>query len=100
MLRTDLAAAIDPSILGIVQPGVPYPIYPHRFLSNPTIFNPSSPALQETIALAAQSQIADFCFPEHTECKRRSAIQSAFVSAAESAAVRFELSADSAVITF
>jgi hypothetical protein len=60
MLRTDLAAAIDPSILGIVQPGVPYPIYPHRFLSNPTIFNPSSPALQKALALAAQNQIADF----------------------------------------
>jgi hypothetical protein len=60
MLRTDLAAAIDPTVLGIMQPGVPYPIYPHRFLSNPTIFNPASPALETAIAVAAQKQIADF----------------------------------------
>jgi hypothetical protein len=39
---------------------VPYPIYPHRFLSNPTLFDPSSPALETAIAVAAQKQIADF----------------------------------------
>jgi hypothetical protein len=51
---------IDPRVLAITQPGVPFPIYPHRFLSNPTIFDPASPALQKTIALAAQNQIAEF----------------------------------------
>lgn len=57
MLRTDIVAAIDPSFLGLIDPTVPYPIYPHRFLSNPTIF---SFPLEQTIALAAQNQIADF----------------------------------------
>ena len=60
MLRTDLAAAIEPALLGLMQSGVPYPIYPHRFLSNPTLFDPSSPALETAIAVAAQKQIADF----------------------------------------
>jgi len=27
MLRTDLAAAIDPRILGLTQPGAPFPIF-------------------------------------------------------------------------
>jgi dienelactone hydrolase len=60
MLRTDLAAAIAPALLGLTQPGVPYPIYPHRFLSNPTLFDPSSPPLETAIGVAAQKQIADF----------------------------------------
>jgi hypothetical protein len=60
MLRTDLAAAIEPQLLGVVMPGVPYPIYPHRFLSNPTLFDPSMPPLETAIAVAAQKQIADF----------------------------------------
>jgi hypothetical protein len=60
LLRTDLAAAIDPRLLGLTQPGVPYPIYPHRFLSNPTLFDPSSPPLETAIGVAAQKQIADF----------------------------------------
>jgi hypothetical protein len=62
MLRTDLAASIEPGLLGLMQPGVPYPIYPHRFLSNPTFFETSSPSLElETaIGVAAQKQIADF----------------------------------------
>jgi hypothetical protein len=57
MLRTDIVAGIDPSLLGLIDPAVPYPIYPHRFLSNPTIF---TFPLEQTIALAAQNQIADF----------------------------------------
>jgi hypothetical protein len=57
MLRTDMVAGIDPSLLGLIDPTVPYPIYPHRFLSNPTIF---TFPLEKTIALAAQNQIADF----------------------------------------
>lgn len=60
MLRTGIAAGIEPDLLGLMQPGVPYPIYPHRFLSNPTFFAPSSPPLETAIGVAAQSQIADF----------------------------------------
>jgi Big-like domain-containing protein len=60
LLRTDLAAGIDPRLLGLSQSGAPFPIYPHRFLSNPTIFDPLSPALETAIAIAAQKQIADF----------------------------------------
>jgi hypothetical protein len=43
-----------------MQTSVPYPIYPHRFLSNPTLFNPASPPLETAIGVAAQKQIADF----------------------------------------
>jgi Bacterial Ig-like domain len=60
MLRTDLAAAIEPQLLSLTQPGVPYPIYPHRFLSNPTFFETSSPPLETAVGIAAQKQIADF----------------------------------------
>ena len=60
MLRTDLAAGIDPTLLGLMMPGFPLPIYPHRFLANPTFFLPSSPALEDAIGIAAQKQIADF----------------------------------------
>ena len=60
LLRTDLAARIDPRILGVLQPNVPYPIYPHRFLSNPTLFDPMSPPLATAIGVAAQKQIAGF----------------------------------------
>ena len=60
LLRTDLAAQIDPRLLGLMQPEVPFPIYPHRFLSNPTIFDPVSPLLEKVIAIAAQKQIAEF----------------------------------------
>jgi hypothetical protein len=60
LLRTDLAAAIDPRLLGLTQPGAPFPVYPHRFLSNPLLFDPLSPPLVTAIGLAAQKQIADF----------------------------------------
>jgi hypothetical protein len=60
LLRTDLAAAIDPRLLGLTQPGAPFPIYPHRFLSNPLLFDPLSPPLVTAIGLAAQKQLADF----------------------------------------
>ena len=60
LLRTDLAAAIDPSLLGLTQPGAPFPVYPHRFLSNPMLFDPLSPPLVTAIGVAAQKQIADF----------------------------------------
>jgi hypothetical protein len=60
LLRTDLAAAIDPRLLGLTQPGAPFPVYPHRFLSNPLLFDPSSPPLVTAIGVAAQMQIADF----------------------------------------
>jgi hypothetical protein len=60
MLRTDLAAGLDPRLLGLTQAGAPFPIYPHRFLSNPTLFDPLSPPLETAIGVAAQKQIADF----------------------------------------
>lgn len=60
MLQTNIAAAIEPQLLALMQPGVPYPIYPHRFLSNPTFFEASSPPLETVIGVAAQKQIADF----------------------------------------
>jgi hypothetical protein len=60
LLRTDLAAAIDPTLLGLTQPGAPFPVYPHRFLSNPMLFDPHSPPLVTAIGVAAQKQIADF----------------------------------------
>jgi len=60
MLRTDIAAAIDPRLLGLTAPGVPFPIYPHRFLSNPMLFDPLGPPLVTAIGLAAQQQIAQF----------------------------------------
>jgi hypothetical protein len=60
MLRTDIAASIQPQLLGLLMPGVPFPIYPHRYLSNPTLFDPASPSLETAIGVAAQKQIADF----------------------------------------
>ena len=60
LLRTDWAAAADPRLLSVMQPGVPYPIYPHRFLSNPMIFDPGMPPLGTAIAIAAQKQAAEF----------------------------------------
>lgn len=60
MLKTDAAAQMEPALLSLSQPGVPYPIYPHRFLANPTFFLSSSPPLETAIGIAAQSQIADF----------------------------------------
>jgi hypothetical protein len=59
MLNTLMVAGIEPQVLGPIQPGVPYPIYPHRFLSNPTLFSPLFP-LETAIGVAAQNQIADF----------------------------------------
>ncbi len=60
LLRSDLAAAIDPRLLGLMQPGVAFPIFPHRFLSNPTLFDPLTPPLATAIGVAAQRQVADF----------------------------------------
>ena len=57
MLRFDAAAQAHPELLGVFMPGVPFPILPHRFLSNPTIF--TVPA-EGSIAVAAQRQVADF----------------------------------------
>jgi hypothetical protein len=59
MLRTDLAAAIEPQLLGLMIPGFPLPIYPHRILANPTFFLAGTPPLEDAIGVAAQSQIAD-----------------------------------------
>jgi hypothetical protein len=55
--RFDIASSLQPVLLGIESPGVPFPILPHRILSNPTIFN--VPA-EQSIALAEQQQIATF----------------------------------------
>ncbi|HTA41700.1 MAG TPA: hypothetical protein VK789_04590 [Bryobacteraceae bacterium] len=57
LLRFDIAAGMQPSLLGVMQPGVPFPILPHRILSNPTIFG-VAPEL--SISLAEQQQIASF----------------------------------------
>lgn len=60
MLKTNVAAQMEPALLTLTQPGLGYPIYPHRFLANPTFFLSSSPPLETAIGIAAQSQIADF----------------------------------------
>ena len=60
MLRTDIVASIEPQLLGLMMPGFPLPIYPHRFLANPTFFSAGIPPLEDAIGIAAQSQIADF----------------------------------------
>lgn len=59
--RFDTAAGKHPELLGIMQPGVPYPIMPHRFLSNPTIFD-ADKAAEHSVAMAAQQQVAAFFF--------------------------------------
>jgi hypothetical protein len=57
--RFDLATLAygHPELLGVEMPGVPFPILPHRILSNPTIFD--VPA-ETSIALAEQQQAAAF----------------------------------------
>jgi hypothetical protein len=57
LLRTDMAAGTAPEILSIMSPGVPFPILPHRILSNPTIF--SDPA-ETSISLAEQQSIVEY----------------------------------------
>jgi hypothetical protein len=58
LLRTDIALDKDPSIF-LITVGLGIPIYPHRFLSNPIVFNPAYP-FETALAVAAQNQIADF----------------------------------------
>jgi hypothetical protein len=59
VLNTLVEASIDPTFLSVQQPpAAPFPIYPHRFLSNPTLF--SGPGIATAVGLAAQSQIGDF----------------------------------------
>ena len=59
VLNTYVEASIDPSFLSVeLPPAAPFPIYPHRFLSNPTLF--SGPGIATAVGVAAQSQIADF----------------------------------------
>jgi hypothetical protein len=60
MLETNVAAQMEPALLSLTQPGLGYPIYPHRFLANPTFFLSSSPPLETAVGIAAQSQVADF----------------------------------------
>lgn len=60
MLETNVAAEMEPALLSLTQPGLGYPIYPHRFLANPTFFLSSSPPLETAVGIAVQSQIADF----------------------------------------
>lgn len=57
LFRFDIAAGLQPSLLGVMQTGVPYPILPHRILSNPTIFG-FAPEL--SVSLAEQMQVASF----------------------------------------
>lgn len=58
-LRFDQAALADqhPELLRVMMLGVPFPILPHRILSNPTIFD--YPA-ETSIALAEQQQVASY----------------------------------------
>ena len=57
--RFDEATLDDghPELLGVMMPGVPFPILPHRILSNPTIFD--VPA-ETSLALAEQRQVATY----------------------------------------
>ncbi len=55
--RFDRAADQHPELLSVMMPGVPFPILPHRILSNPTIFE--VPA-ETSIALAEQQQVASY----------------------------------------
>lgn len=57
LFRFDLASEMQPGLLGVMQPGVPFPILPHRILSNPTIFGV---AAELSISLAEQMQAASF----------------------------------------
>jgi hypothetical protein len=58
-LRFDKAAAQHPELLGIMMAGSPLPITPHRFLSNPTIFDNDKVA-ENAISMAAQQQVAAY----------------------------------------
>jgi hypothetical protein len=57
--RFDKAAAQHPELLGIMMAGSPLPVMPHRFLSNPTIFDTDKVA-ENSISMAAQQQVAAF----------------------------------------
>lgn len=59
LFRFDAAAQIRPEILGIMSPGFPLPILPHRILSNPTIFD-SDKRAETSIALAEQQATAGY----------------------------------------
>lgn len=56
-LRTDIAAQSAPEIPFIMSPGVPFPILPHRMLSNPTIFDDPN---ETSISLAEQQSVAEY----------------------------------------
>ncbi|MEO7650220.1 MAG: Ig-like domain-containing protein [Bryobacteraceae bacterium] len=58
-LRFDRAVQTHPELLGILDPSGSFPILPHRFLSNPTIFLPQL-AAENSLAMAAQKQIAGY----------------------------------------
>ena len=58
-LRFDKAVRSHPELLGVMMPGFPLPILPHRFLSNPTIIDPGL-AAEASLARAAQLQAARF----------------------------------------
>lgn len=58
-LRFDQAAQQRPELLGVISPGQALPILPHRFLSNPTIFDPHLSA-ETSLALAGQRQVAGY----------------------------------------
>jgi len=58
-LRFDEAVASHPGLLNVGSVGVPFPILPHRTLSNETIFDPGFPA-ETSLALAEQRQVAAY----------------------------------------
>jgi hypothetical protein len=55
--RYDEALKSDPYLQGVMMPGFPLPILPHRVLSNPTIFSYSD---EMPLALAEQKQAAGY----------------------------------------
>ncbi len=58
-LRFDQAVQTHPELLGVLDPSGSFPILPHRFLSNPTIFDPQL-AAETSLAIAGQRQIANY----------------------------------------
>ena len=53
----ELAASLHTELAGVMEPGNPLPLLPHRYLSNPTIFG--VPA-EQSVALATQMQAGKF----------------------------------------
>lgn len=57
LFHFELALLTHPELAGVMEPGNPLPLLPHRYLSNPTIFG--VPA-EQSVALATQMQAGKF----------------------------------------